>query len=105
MAKRQIVLTRGLDDEGFALSMGSVDEVVEALERFNTAPDGSARAGAATLILHGPGLVVEFPTALEDVRQALVTLIDEDTAWPVLTRLCKALRWTMVDPQSGRSFG
>ena len=104
MPKRQIVLTGGTDN-GEAPPMGSLREVMEALSHFNTAPDGSGGPGAATAILHGPGLIVELPTAVEEIRQALVTLVDEDTAWPVLTRMCKSLSWRMMDPETGRSFG
>lgn len=104
MAKRQLVLTTG-DEAGPEASLGTLREVLAALSRFNTAPDGSARPGAPTAILHGPGLVLEVPTAMDEIRQALVTLIDEDIAWPVLTRVCKALSWRMMDPNTGRSFG
>jgi hypothetical protein len=34
-----------------------------------------------------------------------VTLIDEDTAWPVLMRLVKNLPWKLLDLETGRSFG
>ena len=104
MAKRQLVLTSG-DGASPEASLGSLREVLSAVARFNTAPDGSARPGAPTAILHGPGLVMEVPTAMDEIRQALVTLIDEDIAWPVLTRLCRALSWRMMDPETGRSFG
>lgn len=104
MAKRQIVLTSGSDDNGDA-SLGTLREVMAALAAFNTAPDGSVRTGAATAILYGPGMVVEAPTTADEIRQALVTLVEEDIAWPVLTRLCKARSWKMMDVQTGRSFG
>lgn len=104
MAKRQIVLTTG-ETENPEASLGDLREVLGALSKFNTAPDGSASPGAPTAILHGPGLVIEIPTAMDEIRQALVTLIDEDIAWPVLTRLCRALSWRMMDPNTGRSFG
>jgi hypothetical protein len=102
--KRQIVLT-GKVEGGESPPLGSLREVLETLSRFNTAPDGGARNGAPTAILHGPGMVIELPTAVEEIRQALVTLLDEDMAWPVLTRLCQTLSWRMMDPESGRSFG
>jgi len=36
------------------------------------------------------------------VRQVMVTMTDEDFAFPVLVRLCRAWRWTMLDTASGQ---
>lgn len=86
--------------------MGTVREVKEVLEHYNTAPDGSPRsASLGTEVLHGPGLIVELPVNQEEVTQALVTVIDDDIAWPVLSRLCKAAGWKMMDVETGRVFG
>lgn len=86
--------------------MGTIGEVKEVLARYNTAPDGSSRsASLGTEVLHGPGLIVELPTNQDEVTQALVTVIDDDIAWPVLSRLCKAAGWKMMDVETGRVFG
>ena len=84
-------------------TLGTLQEIVEQLRPFNTAPDGSSPAG----VLYGPGIVVQLPMVGEDdaVNQLLVTLNDESAAWPVLERMCRALQWKMMDPQSGRTFG
>lgn len=106
MPKRQIVIVSSEPaDEGLP-PLGTIAEVSEKLADFNTAPDGSARSAAAgTVVLHGPGLVVELPMGLDRVTQGLVTLIDEDVAWPVLMRLVKNLPWKLLDLETGRSFG
>lgn len=86
--------------------MGTPGEVRAALSNFNTAPDGApARAGALMEILYGPGMIVEMPVNQESVVQAMVTINDEDSAIPVLLRACRARGWTMVDLDTGRSFG
>jgi predicted dinucleotide-binding enzyme len=56
-------------------------------------------------LLHGPGMIVELATAQDPVQQAMVTVTDDDIAWPVLSRLCKAVGWKMVDVETGRMFG
>lgn len=106
MPKRQIVIVSSQPaDEGMP-PLGTIDEVSSALAEFNTAPDGSTRsAETGTILLHGPGLVVELPMGIDRVTQGLVTLIDEDTAWPVLMRLVKNLPWKLLDLETGRSFG
>ncbi|MBX3388207.1 MAG: hypothetical protein KF691_01985 [Phycisphaeraceae bacterium] len=120
--KRQIVLMKGsltgvaalaagaratpARQDGSNGPMGTVKEVKEVLAHYNTAPDGSPRsASLGTEMLHGPGLVVELPVNQEEVTQALVTVIDDDIAWPVLSRLCKAAGWKMMDVETGRVFG
>lgn len=84
--------------------LGSPAEFRAALAAFNTSPDGSPPKAAGTEILYGPGMVVEMPTTVEVITQAIVTLQDEDIAWPVLTRLCKSLGWSMMDMETGRTF-
>lgn len=86
--------------------MGSVKEVKEILAVYNTAPDGSPRsASLGTEVLHGPGLIIELPVNQDEVTQALVTVLDDDIAWPVLSRVCKAASWKMMDVETGRVFG
>lgn len=107
MPKRQIVIVSSDEpaEEGLP-PLGTIDEVSARLADFNTAPDGSTRsAETGTIVLHGPGLVVELPTGIDRVTQGLVTLIDEDMAWPVLMRLVKNLPWKLLDLETGRSFG
>ena len=106
MAKRQVVLMKASPKGQPQSPHGSHREVKAALEHFNTGPDGSARAASAgTEVLHGPGMIVELATTTESVMQAMVTMTDDEIAWPVLERVCRTLKWKMVDLESGRSFG
>jgi hypothetical protein len=91
------------DQGGQGVSLGLKREVVEVLRRFNTAPDGS---GGADGMSYGPGVTVELPLVddRDEVFQALVRVIEEDIAWPVLSRLCKSEGWALMDPDSGRTF-
>lgn len=107
--KRTIVLMRPAepDEDGPALaSLGTRESVTEVLAAFNTAPDGAERSSSSgTEVLYGPGMVVEIPTTTDDISQAMVTMLDEGLAFPVLMRLCKKLEWRMMDPDTGRTFG
>lgn len=105
MAKRgrQLVLMRQ-GPPGAMPPLGTLREVRTKLAAYNTAPDGGPGKAGGTEILYGPGLVIEVPTTLDSVTQAIVTMQDEDIAWPVLARLCKALGWTMMDMETGRMF-
>jgi hypothetical protein len=86
--------------------LGTPRDVASILAEFNTAPDGSGAGGTSGMtVLHGPGMVVEYAAALEEVNQAMVTLTDDSIAWPVLMRLCKRQGWCMQDMESGRTFG
>jgi hypothetical protein len=106
---RQIILIKAVDPkkgggDGGLEPLGSQRAVTEILAKYNTAPDG-APARTGLIALHGPGLVAEMPTADDEVRQVMVTMTDEDFAFPVLLRLCRERLWTMMDPESGRRFG
>ena len=96
---------------GKMLPLGSFRELLDVLGTYNIGPDGSGPQGWGDVlgmaVLYGPGMLVEIPTAAGEGRvlQLMVTLTDDDFAWPVLARLCKAQGWRMMDPDSGRSFG
>lgn len=107
MAKRrQIVLMNAAapTSEGMA-PLGSLRQVTEILGRFNTATDGTPPSTMGTLRLFGPGMVVELPQGFDNIAQAMVTLVEEEIAWSVLSRLCKEKKWKMVDLETGRAFG
>lgn len=101
---RQLVLLNPGDTPGAMRPLGVKRDVLKTLEPYNIAIDGSEEGFATAW---GPGLRIEFPFVGErdQVTQLMVTLAEEDFAWPVLTRICKDLHWKMMDPESGRTFG
>lgn len=106
---RQVVIIRSVDpsqDEGDGMpALGTVKEVRSTLGRYNTAGDSAPSGRNAEMniaTLFGPGLICEMSTADDEVRQLMVTMTDEDFAFPVLTRLCRENKWTMMDPESGQ---
>lgn len=105
--KRVVILVSASNNEDEAL--GAKQEFVDRLGAYNIAPDGSGPEGMGSAlgmaVLHGPGLVLEFAAATDEVRQAMVTLTDEPFAWPVLMNACRHEGWAMMDPESGRRFG
>ncbi len=120
MAKKRslILLKPGPSGSDGMPPLGTLREVRNALGHCNISPDGSGPHGygerLGTCVFHGPGMVLEValtedPTANRgagpDVRQVLVSVTDEDFAFPVLMRLCKLNQWQMMDPDSGRTFG
>jgi hypothetical protein len=93
--------------EAGAKPLGRIRDIERELGRFNTAGDGSPHAGQPTIRLHGPGMVVELSTANDPATQAMVSVNDEQMAWPVLERMCRGLHYRLMDPESGRvmAFG
>lgn len=83
--------------------IGSPRAIERMLRPYNIAPDG-ARGALGTLSLYGPGLVIEVPVALEEINQLMATVDDDETAWPVLARVCREMGWKLMDPDSGRTF-
>lgn len=98
--------------------LGTFKEVLAAVGRFNVGSDGSENgAGGGSggehglpgvAVLHGPGFTLEVPgdgSPRAEVTQVMANVTDDDFAWPVLSRMCKANSWKMTDPDSGRTFG
>lgn len=107
MPKRQVILTPAADPAGESdATLGTPAQVIARLARYNTAPDGApAKSPAPLVVFYGPGFLAEMPTSERDVRQVMVTMTDDDFAFPVLIRLCREQRWTMIDAETGRRFG
>ncbi len=84
-----------------ATPLGSLRSVRETLAAFNTSSDGSPSEGA-TERLYGPGMSVELSLGTDPVMQAIASVNDEPTAWPVLSRLCQTHHWRLMDIESGR---
>lgn len=106
--KRQLVLFAPDEEGSSADGLGIRSAVIASLARHNTAPDGSETGTMGTVTLYGPGLIAEITTAAGDrdpINQVMVTVIDEDLAWPVLSRLCRSEAWKMMDAESGMTFG
>lgn len=94
------------------LPLGVFKEVVAAVAPFNVSSDGSGPAGVGEVpgmaVLFGPGFILEIPSdgnGRAEVNQVMVTVTDEDFAWPVLSRMTKHNGWKMMDPDTGRTFG
>ena len=41
----------------------------------------------------------------DEVAQVIITISDEDFAFPVLLKMCRMNKWRMMDPESGQSYG
>ncbi|MCA9277916.1 MAG: hypothetical protein H6815_03920 [Phycisphaeraceae bacterium] len=104
MGSRQIALSK-YTDSGEPASLGSIRVITEMLAPFNTAPDTDDPSGeSGTVFFHGPGLVIQVPTFSDQIMQAMVTLTDEEFAWPVLMQIRRATGWTFLDMESGQKM-
>ncbi|HZW09001.1 MAG TPA: hypothetical protein VFF69_03780 [Phycisphaerales bacterium] len=106
MAKksRMMVLSRKVEAGDEPRPLGTRPEIKRLLADFNTAPDGAPEGSLGLERLHGPGFVVELPTSIDEPMQVLATINDDETAWPVLSRICRKLGWSLIDGESGRAF-
>lgn len=104
MPKRQLVLVKHADAAREPEPLGTLADITRLLADYNTAPDGS-KSATPIRSLYGPGMIIEVATSNPTINQAMVTVIEEDMAWPVLSRLCRRLGWKMMDIDSGRVFG
>lgn len=96
-----------MDQDQRPLPMGSLEDLLELLAPFNTAPDRpiqrqALEANLGSAFLHGPGLVVEIPAASAPIVQVLITVDDDEWAWPVLMRIRRATGWSFLDPNTGQ---
>ena len=99
-----MVLMKAGDSPGVSGGpLGSSRSIKEAFAPYNTGPDGGI-ANTGLEVLHGPGMTIEMPLNQTEIQQAMVTVLDDDIAWPVLSKACRKLGWTMIDLETGRAF-
>jgi hypothetical protein len=101
---RQIVLIPASADADNGATLGPKDQFLDAIAQYNTAPDTSPETMG---VAFGPGFRLELPFVADSdpINQALITVTEEDNAWPVLFRMCRENDWRLLDPESGRTFG
>lgn len=106
MPKRQLLIINVVDpatvNDSFPQTepLGDLTEVISKLAEYNTAAD-SVNGN----FLYGPGLIIQLPmSGNEKLTQLLISLADEDIAWPVLERICRKYQWQLMDPDSGRTL-
>ena len=106
MAKksRMMVLSRKGEEGDEPSPLGTHAEIKDLLAEFNTAPDGGESSSLGLERLHGPGFVVDLPTSIDKPMQVMASISEDETAWPVLSRICRRLGWSMTDAESGRTF-
>ncbi len=55
-------------------------------------------------MLFGPGIRVELSPGQDPITQMLVTIVEEEIGWLVLTRMIRQFRWKLVDPNTQREL-
>ncbi len=102
LSGRQFVILSGEDtDSGASMSpVGTRREVLAQLSGCNTAPE----CDEADDLLYGPGIRIELAPGQDPVTQMLVTIVEEEIGWQVLTRLIREFRWKLLDPNTGREL-
>tara|TARA_Y100001933_G_scaffold240192_1_gene265515 strand:+ start:454 stop:780 length:327 start_codon:yes stop_codon:yes gene_type:complete len=105
--RRQLALIKLEDPDdrtSQTVPLGKQADFEAALAPFNTATDGGTPKGGS-VTFYGPGLVIEIVPMDGLVRQALVYCQNEDFAFPILYRVCRANGWKLQDMESGQMFG
>jgi hypothetical protein len=101
---RMMVLSRKAEAGDEPRPLGTRAEIKRLLADFNTAADGGADGSLGLERLHGPGFVVDLPTSIDEPMQVMASINDDETAWPVLSRICRRLGWSLIDGETGRAF-
>lgn len=103
--RRQLVLlgpAAGDPADSASTPLGRLASVLATLANFNTSCEAEPDVQQPTVRLYGPGMTMEVPTASDPLTQAIISVHDETTAWPVLERLGRATGWRLMDMESGR---
>jgi hypothetical protein len=98
MSKQFVIQSRTAGQDGNRVPLGSRDEIVESLSRFNTLAE--VEGGD---MLWGPGIRIELPPD-DVVHQMLLYIVEEEIAWLPIVRLAKQFDWSVTDIETGREL-
>lgn len=99
MATQYVILAQSEDSSNGLAPIGSRDEIIEGLSRFNTAPERNGDDA-----LYGPGIRIDLTPGEDPIRQMLLSVMEEEIAWLVIIKLAKHFKWRIVDMSSGREL-
>ena len=52
-------------------------------------------------VLYGPGIRLEMGPGEDPLKQILLTIVEEEIAWLVISRMAQALNWRIIDVETG----
>ena len=99
MTKQFVIQSRTEDKDGNRVPLGSREEIVSTLARFNTMPE--CKGGNE---LWGPGIRIDLSPEEDPIKQMMLHIIEEEIAWLPIVRLAKQLDWSVMDIESGREL-
>ncbi|MDA1007424.1 MAG: hypothetical protein O2800_00270 [Planctomycetota bacterium] len=98
---RQFAISaRHRNDDGSMPPIGRRDELLSQFATINTYPES---VGSDQLF--APGVTMELPSTDLEPTQILMSIDDEDIAWPYIMRLVKTIPVRILDVESGRELG
>ena len=98
MSKQFVIQSRTADADGNRVPLGSRDEIVQSLSKFNTAAESEGGD-----MLWGPGIRIELPPD-DVVQQMLLYIVEEEFAWHPIVRLAKHFDWSVMNIETGREL-
>ena len=99
-AKQFVILAKGIAaNNGGMAPLGARSELVGLLATCNVAPQTTGED-----VLYGPGIRLELPPDQDPISQMLMTVVEEEIAWPVLVRLAQRFNWKVLDMDTGREL-
>ncbi len=99
MSKQFVIQSRTAGKDGQRAPLGTRDEIVQSLSRFNTSAEVD---GGDTLF--GPGIRIELPPDESLIQQMLLSIVEEEIAWLPIVRLAKQFDWSVMDIETGREL-
>ena len=99
MAQQLVIMSRkNPPPEGGMAPIGTREEIIEMLERENTAADEEGGD-----VLWGPGIQISLPPT-NPIPQMLLSIVEDEIAWLVIMKLARKFNWRLIDTDSGREF-
>ncbi len=93
-----VLLSQAPQTEDVLPPLATRSQLQALLAPLNTALD---QPGSDTF--HGPGVELVMDSG-DPVRQVLLSVNDEEIAWPVIPRIAVALKCKVRDPETGREL-
>ena len=96
MSNRFVICSQTPPGDNGLAPLGARAEIVQQLGTMNTAPEQMGDD-----VLYGPGIRLEMGPAEDPLKQMLLTIVEEEIAWLVIARMAHAMKWRIIDVETG----
>lgn len=96
MSNHFIIQSRDTAQGGGLVPMGARKDIIAQLGTMNTTAEQPGED-----VLYGPGIYLAMAPGEDPLMQMILSIVEEEIAWLVVSRMARTLNWKIIDGETG----